>query len=128
MASWFFYNIVLPLAGIPLVMLGLWTIKSEKKFLTIIRDGQLCFFSTTLSAGAIHDFIPINQSYQDVVIGFLPAVIVVCDFVYGFAFVSDKIPDLDVAHFEKRIGIISVSAVILCVAVIGGARFHWGMM
>jgi hypothetical protein len=109
-------------------MLGLWTIKSEKKFLTIIREGQLCFFSTTLSAGAIHDFIPINQSYQDVVIGFLLAVIVVCDFVYGFAFLSDKIPDLDAAHFEKSIGIISVSAVILSVVVIGGARAHWGMM
>jgi hypothetical protein len=109
-------------------MLGLWTIKSEKKFLTIIREGQLCFFSTTLSAGAIHDFIPINQSDQDVVIGFLLAVIVVCDFVYGFAFLSDKIPDLDAAHFEKSIGIISVSAVILSVVVIGGARAHWGMM
>ena len=127
MIGWIFFNVILPLLGIVLIWTGLWLIGAKKKFRSLVRDGQLCFFSTALCAGGIHDFLPINKEYHDLVIGFLLSLIVVFDFFYGLAVVADEIPPARQEDFERRMGIISACSVVVCSAIIVVVRSHWDM-
>lgn len=127
MFNWLFYSIALPLIPIPVAYVVFRVINSPKSFAMIVRDGQLCVFSTTLSADAVHQFIGLNQQYSDLAVAWLLTIIIVCDSFYGLALVSDKITGLDGPRFEKAMARISGASVVLSVVVIGFARHEWGL-
>ncbi len=127
MGEWVFYNVGLPLIGVPLIWIVLWLIDNPKRFRTIVRDGQLCFFSTTLCASAVHDFIVANRPYSNVVIAVLLVFIIVFDAFYAVALLSDRVSNLSAATFEKRMGLTSLLAVVICVTVVVVARAYWNL-
>jgi hypothetical protein len=57
---WMFFNVLIPLAPVPAVMLFEWvTIDGTpmKNALSFVKDGQLFFYCTTISSGALGDLI-----------------------------------------------------------------------
>ena len=63
MVVWLFYNTVIPLLPVPLVLLGSWLIGANRNVLSLLRDGQLCFYCTALSAVAIRD-VMLNSAQE----------------------------------------------------------------
>jgi hypothetical protein len=61
MTEWLFFSVIMPLLPIPLVLLGLWMCGMSRKISSIIRDGQLCYYCTSLSASTISDLYNYNK-------------------------------------------------------------------
>jgi hypothetical protein len=57
MLEWLLFNVALPLLPIPLIRFVSWLINKDHGFVAILRDGQLCFYSTTLTATTIYEIV-----------------------------------------------------------------------
>jgi hypothetical protein len=62
MWEWSFYSIVLPLMAVPLTYFGYWVANRRMQFFRLIRDGQLCFYSTTMLAVNLSDLLKVKSS------------------------------------------------------------------
>ena len=52
--QWLLYNSLIPLMPIPLVWFGAWLIGVDRDLLSILSNGQLCFYCTAISATVNH--------------------------------------------------------------------------
>ena len=52
---WAIPNLVVPLLTIPIVMAIQWLFQKQPSFQAIIEDGQVCFYSIAILAGAWYD-------------------------------------------------------------------------
>ena len=56
MTVWTYYNVILPaVVPVVLVWLILWLIARPQSVMSIVGDGQLCFFAIALMGGMMHD-------------------------------------------------------------------------
>jgi hypothetical protein len=89
MVNWFIYNTVLPLLPVPLVYFGAWLIGTRKRVMGIIRDGQLCFYCTSLAAVCVNDIFKSGKQHESATIGLSVAGLILClilsTFIYGIA-------------------------------------------
>ncbi|MEO0455068.1 MAG: hypothetical protein AAF152_00600 [Cyanobacteria bacterium P01_A01_bin.114] len=46
---------------IPLVLFGAWLLEAPANIVILLRDGQLCFYCTSISASAIRDLLSVQQ-------------------------------------------------------------------
>lgn len=126
MGEWIFYNVALSLLPVPLIWLALWLINANRSLFLIIRDGQLCFYCTTLSATMLHDLLLLKGQYA---IG-LPIVglvffMISSTFVYGIAVVSDNLSQGIIE--EWKLGLISVLAALTTTILVILTRWQFGM-
>lgn len=89
MIEWLLYNSALPLLPVPLVYMGSWLVGTNKSVISIIRDGQLCFYCTGLCAVAINDLVRLHDGQKNINISFAITGIIFClilsTFTYGVA-------------------------------------------
>jgi len=62
MLDWLLFNTFLPLMPIPLTKGVLWLCGLKRGWANLVRDGQICFYSTSLCAISIHDFFKLPKS------------------------------------------------------------------
>jgi hypothetical protein len=127
MGEWAFYNVVLSLLPVPLIWLALWLINANRSLFLIIRDGQLCFYCTTLSATTLHELL-LMRAQQPV--GFPVAgllfLMILSTFAYGVAVVSDNLSANIIE--EWKLGIISVSTALTTTILVVITRWQFGML
>jgi hypothetical protein len=97
---------------------------TQKRLVSIIRDGQLCFYCTSLGAVAIKDFINAKPSQPDLIS--LPLfVVMVCmivsTFSYGISLTGKKVQDWKLAT-------ISVCMAIVVTVFVLSARIRLGLL
>src|ERR1700737_736545 len=89
MTNWLIYNTFLPLLPVPLVYFGTWLIGTRKRVMSIIRDGQLCFYCTSLAAVCVNDIFKSSKVHANSTLGFAIAGLILClilsAFTYGVA-------------------------------------------
>ena len=61
MLEWVLFNVTLPLLPVPLVWLIAWLTNKRRGLIAVLRDGQLCFYSTTLTAATIYDIAKVDR-------------------------------------------------------------------
>jgi hypothetical protein len=124
MLEWLLYNTVFPLLPVPLVYIGSWMVGNSRKLLSIIRDGQLCFYCTTLSAVAIRDFVKVTGQSQSIAIplaGILFCMIFSI-FAYGIAIThADPVNDW-------QLGLTSLGIAVTTTVVVAVTRQAMGIL
>ena len=78
---------------IPLVWLGAWIIGVNQKLLSISSNGQLCFYSTAISATAIRDIVtksPENNNLKGIYVGGIIFCMILSTFAYGIAAIINQ--------------------------------------
>ena len=108
MVEWLMYNVVLPLLPIPLVIVIASLVKRDGSFFTIIRDGQLCFYSTTLCSLAIRDIIKSPSGSE---IPFFVGGILFCFLVSAFTYgvmVLNTIRGWGNSQEDRKLGLMSL--------------------
>ena len=122
--DWFIFNVFIPLLSIPLVWAGVMLVGKRRSLFYIIRDGQLCFFSTVTISVFLRDMI----NHQIPAIGFaigLGLLMVFSMFVYGVAVINDE---YDGPKNAPRIGWTSVCIAVMTVALTYIARKKYGIL
>ena len=70
--QWLLYNSLITLMPIPLVWFGAWLIGVDQDLLSILSNGQICFYCTAISATAIRDIVtkaPESSQFMGVFVG-----------------------------------------------------------
>ena len=91
--QWFLYNTIIPLMPIPLVWLGAWIIGANQKLLSILSNGQLCFYCTAISASAIRDIVAMsseNNNLKGIFVGGIIFCMILSTFDYGVAAIANQ--------------------------------------
>ena len=130
MAGWLGFNVVLPLAPILLVRFAAYLLNINKRLLVILRDGQLCFFSSALAAVAVNDVVyrprpgAADGSTTAFAIVGLVALIAFSMFVYGLAVVRD-----DVQHSaDHKVAWTSILIAVVAISMVLGIRWNLGLL
>lgn len=123
MLDWLFYNSFLPLLPVPLVCLGLWIIGIRRKFFSIIRDGQLCFYCTTTCAIALRDLIKAGKAQVSVEfpVAFIVTLMILTTFVYGIAVTAKDAKDW-------KLAIISGCATVITTVFVVAVRLKFDLL
>lgn len=124
MVVWLFYNTVIPLLPVPLVLLGSWLVGANRNILSLLRDGQLCFYCTALSAVAIRD-VMLNSGQEGISIE-IPLVgllfcIIFSTFTYGIAVTHDQAKDW-------KLALTSIFTTIVTIIIVAGTRQTMGLL
>jgi hypothetical protein len=124
MLEWLLYNTLFPLLPVPLVYVGSWMVANRRKWLSIIRDGQLCFYCTTLSAIAIRDFVKMAGQSQSIAIPLAGILfcMVFSIFAYGIA-----ITHADPAN-DWKLGLTSLGIAVATTVVVAITRQAMGIL
>lgn len=127
--TWFFYNVLVPLAPVPLVYFGAWLLGAPKRLATIVRDGQVCFYCTTLSAACINDIVNFMDAAQKVgskphsTIGIAIAGAIFCiilsTFTYAVATIAADRASLDETKFAGT----SLATTVATIVIVASIRF-----
>jgi hypothetical protein len=128
--QWLIVNAALPLLPIPLFYLAIWMRHGSINWVPPIRDGQICFYSTTIALIAIKDIFATPQSGVMWFFG-LAGCWVVSLFVYGFSIYSTIYPDPSVTDrdaIDRRVALASISCGILTTAMVVGLRVEYGVL
>src|ERR1700677_4274030 len=127
--AWLLVNTLLPLLAVPLTRFAFLLFSPNRGWIDIVRDGQLCFYSTTLCAVAIEEVYKAGQpttSLLTVEVSLIMLVVITA-FIYGVTVVGDTMhpppPGL-----PKAIGITSSLLTILTVVLIAIVRVHWNWL
>jgi hypothetical protein len=124
MWEWSFYSIVLPLMAVPLTYFGSWVANRRTQFFRLIRDGQLCFYSTTILAVNLNDLLKIKGSSA---VGIFAAyhifILVFTTFAYGASVTLSN-----QAVVSRRVAIASLIATFLSVLLIILTRIRLGIL
>ncbi|MEO1670173.1 MAG: hypothetical protein AAFR77_05190 [Cyanobacteria bacterium J06631_2] len=121
--QWILFNTVIPLMPIPLVWLGAWTMKANQKLLSILSDGQLCFYSTAISASAINDIVTKsseNNNLKGIFIGGIFFCMILSTFAYGIAKVNQI--DKDKRDNNGRLAWTSILAAVTTTILVASSR------
>lgn len=120
MLEWLFYNSVIPLLPVPLVVLGIWLKGLDLRILPILRDGQLCFYCTALSAVALRDILGANTQgiSIELSIGGIIFCIILSVYAYGIAVTSENPDDKS----SKRLAITSIMTAVTTTVIIANIR------
>ena len=126
---WLGLNVALPLVPILLVRFAAWLMSINKRLLVILRDGQLCFFSSALAAVAVHDvltkFVPLAPGRGSAVaIVLLIAVIAFAMFVYGIAVIRAD----DRGSDDHKLAWTSIWTVVVTISIVVGIRWSFGLL
>lgn len=124
MFEWLFYNTFIPLLPVPLVMLGSWMKGANRHVFSVIRDGQLCFYCTALSAVAIKDILASSSAGLVLIrlpIGGMIFCMILSTFAYGIAVTSDDAED-------NKLGIISLLASLTTTVLVVTTRKSIGLL
>lgn len=120
MSEWLFFNIVLPLTPIPLVYVSHWVV-GRPALLPILRDGQLCFYSTSVSSIAIYDLlkVKVNVEIGQLLIGIM-FLMILSTFAFGVTVICNQ---LNHQASQGKLALISVlSALATSILVV---YTHW---
>lgn len=128
--SWLVVNSILPLAPIGFFYLGFLIIKGSIDWVPPIRDGQICFYSTTIAIIAIKDIVAVKADGFGWLVG-----LVVCwlisFFVYGVSVYSIIYPSpapKDRTAIDKRVALASIACGILTTVTVVGLRLEHGVL
>jgi len=118
MTNWLQYDVLIPLIPIPLVLFGAWLMKIKKCYVEVIKDGQLCFFSTSLLATLFRDINTTKGAYPPPswVYGVIIILIMISMFVYAVSVVNTSLVD------EYRSGITSSLITIAVIFFVASVR------
>lgn len=127
--QWLVINSVLPLAPIGFFYLGVLIIRGKQSFQWVppIRDGQICFYSTTIAIIAVKDIIALQASV--ILLFGLIGCWLLSFFVYSISVYSTIYPDkTDAAAIDRRVALASISCGIVTTAMVVGLRLHYGVL
>jgi hypothetical protein len=128
--QWLVINTILPLSPIGFFYLGIWMATGSITWVPPIRDGQICFYSTTIAIITIKDIFSANAAGVMPFFG-LAACWLVSFFVYGFSIYStiypSPIPALKLA-IDIRVALASIACGIFTTAMVIGLRLHYGVL
>jgi hypothetical protein len=134
MVNWFIYNTVFPLSPVPLVYFGAWLVGTRKRVMAIIRDGQLCFYCTSLAAVCINDILKAGKlpGNATVSIAGLISCLIISTFTYGIAATTAataQSPDSSGAPAvgELKLGISSIATAIATTLLVMQLRYTLGL-
>jgi hypothetical protein len=130
--QWLGINSILPLAPIGFFYLGVLLIKGKKSFRWVppIRDGQICFYSTTVAIIAIKDIGALQASGILWLFGLIGCWFV-SFFVYSISVYSTIYPSgdkTDAEAIDRRVAWASIFCGILTTAMVIGLRLHYGVL
>jgi hypothetical protein len=130
MAGWLGFNVALPLAPILLVRFAAYLFNVNKRLLVILRDGQLCFFSSALAAVAVNDVVYRTQpgagdgTTTGLAIVGLVMLIAFSMFVYGLAVVRDEVQRLT----DHKVAWTSILIAVVAISMVLGIRWNLGLL
>ena len=114
----------MPLLEIALIRVGFWILGIAKGFSDIIKDGQLCFFCTTVSAATLNDPLRAQPKANASIVGFGVAALILCmllaTFIFGVA-VNQAAVITPVA--QRKIAVSSIF--ILLLTMVFTLLFRW---
>lgn len=89
------YNAAIPLLPIPFVLLAAWATNTHVRLVSLIADGQLCFYCTGIAAATISDIVAkVSQGQVSGNIGIHFAGLIICiilpTYAYGVAVTSKQ--------------------------------------
>jgi hypothetical protein len=132
MLNWLIYNSVLPLLPVPLVWLGAVLVGGYRTVLSIIRDGQLCFYCTSLSAVAINDIVKSGDIHQNSSAILSVAGLILCmilsTFTYGVAVTAPPQSGAPAAQTEFKLGVTSLLTAALTTLIAALSRHVLGIV
>lgn len=131
-AQWIGINSVLPLAPIAFFYLGVLLIKGKKslEWVPPIRDGQICFYSTTIAIIAIKDISAVQSNSILWIFG-LVFCWFISFFVYSISVQSTIYPNPDkteAAAIDRRVAWASIFCGVVTTAIVIGLRLHYGVL
>lgn len=106
--TWLLYEVVLPLLPVLLIYTGTWMFGQARLF-AVIRDGQLCFYCTTIVAVLLRDLVKKNTAIASLV-AVLVILMIFTTFIYGAAVLVERKPG-----DEKKMGWTSI---LTCIATV----------
>lgn len=130
--QWLLYNTVIPLMPIPLVWLGAWLIGIDQKLLSILSNGQLCFYCTAISAAAIRDIVskaPEDSQFTGIFVGGIIFCMILSTFAYGVAAIINQTnnEELNIAN-SNRLAWTSIFAAISTTILVASSRMFLGLL
>ncbi len=137
MAEWLFFNSFLPLLPIPLTKGGLWLFQLNRGWAALIRDGQVCFYSTSLCAVSFHDFLKRRpeSEYFDFVMAALIFFMIFSTVIFGIGVVGSAMEGSaaeegrTTPHIsDGRMGLMSLFSAIPPTIIVVIVRAHWGLL
>jgi hypothetical protein len=127
--QWLIVNALLPLLPILFFYLCLWLLARKITWIPPIRDGQICFYSTTLAIIAIKDILAKNP--EPMPLFGLVACWLLSFFVYSFSVYSTIYPDPDAGvrrAVDARVALASLFCGIVTTVMVVGLRLHYGVL
>jgi hypothetical protein len=128
--TWLIINSILPLAPIGFFYFGLFLGKGSIQWIPPIRDGQICFYSTTIAIIAIKDIVAAKPSGLGWLLG-LAGCWLLSFFVYSFSVYSTIYPTQEVADragIDKRVALASIFCGIVTTATVIGLRLEYEIL
>jgi hypothetical protein len=124
MLLWVVYGFLVPLLGIVLIRTGFWILGIAKGFSDIIKDGQLCFFCTTVSAATLNDLLKTPTKANGSIVGFGVAALILCMLLATFIFgVAVNQASAITAVAQRKIALMS--GFVLLLTIVFTLLFRW---
>ena len=130
--QWLFVNTVLPLLPVPFFYLTAWIKRgaSAIKWLPPIRDGQICFYSTTIAILSIKDIFGTNPTGTLWFFG-LVGCWLISTYVYSVSVYTAIYPNGTLDDREAvgtRIAVASLACGLLTTLVVVSLRVSYGVL
>jgi hypothetical protein len=128
-ALWLVLNTLLPLLPIPLFYLAIWLFRGTISWVTPIRDGQICFYSTTIAILTLKDIFDAHANAKWGFFGLVGCWIVSL-FIYGFSIFSTIYPprQADRDAIDLRCALASISCGVLTTVTVISLRSYYGIL
>lgn len=134
LVDWIIFNVIVPLSPVPLVYLGAWLVRAPKRLTTIVRDGQMCFYCTALSASCINDLVKAMESGKiqqtafhstaGIAIAGAISCMILSTFTYAVATTASERTGVD----EVKLAVASAATTLTTVAIVASTRFGLGII
>jgi hypothetical protein len=128
--TWLVVNSILPLAPIGFFYFGFLLIKGSISWVPPIRDGQICFYSTTIAIITIKDIVALKAGGFGWLFG-LVFCWLVSFFVYSISVYSAIYPSVtasDRIAVDKRVALASIACGIFTTVTVIGLRLEYGVL
>jgi hypothetical protein len=128
--QWLAINTAFPLLPIILFYLAIWVTKGRITLVTPIRDGQICFYATTIAIIALKDIVAAKPAGLWWLIG-LAGCWLVSLFVYSFSVYSTIYPESDEdtrRGIDLRYAVASIACGFLTTVTVIGFRLEYGVL
>jgi hypothetical protein len=128
--KWLGINTILPLFPIGFTYLAIWLRRKRIAWASPIRDGQVCFYATTIAIIAVKDIIEAKPTDTDWLFG-LGFCWFVSFFVYSFSIFSTLYPEATEelrTAIDRRYAVASLACGLLTTAMVVGLRLNYGVL